>query len=142
MYRESPSAPRRCSTQWLDPLDNLRQLLGVEIAGIVALVLVSLGAALLLPLMEHGLYANAFNGTFRGWFLGITIVGTPVAVVYGAPAYFLLRKYSLARWGYVVALGALPACVFFAMAPLAGVLGLLCGVAIASLTHMMCRNRV
>jgi hypothetical protein len=70
------------------------------------------------------------------------LVGTPLALVFGGPAYFFLRKRSLARWGYVVAIGLLPSFVFFAMAPLAGLLSLACGVAVASLTHIMCRNRV
>lgn len=106
------------------------------------MVFVSICAAFLLQVADGGLYANEFSGGFAIWFFGLILVGTPVALLYGGPAYFFLRKKALARWRYVILVGFLPALVFFAMAPLGGVLCMVCGVSVASLTHMMCRNRV
>jgi hypothetical protein len=122
-------------------LDNLRQLLGVEIAALVALLLVSSFAALLLHLSEQSFIANA-PGQFQAWFAGLMLVGTPVALLYGGPAYFMLRKHSMARWGPVLAIGLLPTFPAFAMSPPAGALTLVCGLGVACLTHVMCRNRV
>jgi hypothetical protein len=123
-------------------LDNLRQLLGVEIAALTALAIVSICAAFVMQLAELSLFAGASGGHFRGWFFGLMLVGTPIALLYGGPAYFFLRRRALARWGYVTAIGLLPAFVFFAMAPLAGALCLVCGISVAGLTHILCRNRV
>jgi hypothetical protein len=124
-------------------LSKLRQFVEIELAGLASIALVAGVVGLLAQLLEHGLYrTGGFSSAGSAWFVGTLMLGAPVALVFGGPSYFALRHLALARWGFVVAIGALPGFWLLAMAPFAGALGLACGIATASMTHVACRNRV
>jgi len=79
------------------------------------------------------------TGAFFG-FIFTFLVGAPIVVVYGVPAYMLLSRRGSANWLSVLLLGLLPGLAFIPVSPRAGILAAACGSAIALLTHSFVRR--
>ncbi len=137
----------------------LRRLLRVELRAQVALVV---GCAL------FSVVATAFTflatpsqsddlrkivlGGLGLMFAAFYLFGLVPVAIYGAPAYALLEHHRRANWPYVIALGLVPApfiAMFGVMQPVPDTPGnirfalafSMCGLVVASLTHLLCRPR-
>src|SRR3546814_7986647 len=67
------------------------------------------------------------------------LIGVPVVVVIGAPVYFILLQRGLARWPYILLAGAAPGLIALVASVSLGFWAIICGIAVASLTHAIYR---
>ena len=63
----------------------------------------------------------------------------PVAAI-GAPIYFWLLGRGVPRWIHVVVLGITPGLVALLLDSMIGIMAMICGAFVASLTHVACRR--
>ena len=120
----------------------LRQLLFVEISGLLSLLIVA-GGMSLYGAADSARYADSLLSPAESSKLlfGYTlIIGFLPVVFIGAPGYVLLLRKRLARWPYALSLGALPGLLVLAFEPSLGFWAITCGAVVALLTHVMCRH--
>ena len=116
----------------------VRRVLVAELVGFVALLVVALALA------AYGAWDSHVHGTSElfgnaGKFLFVFTLffgALPVALI-GAPGYVFLHARGLARWYWVLLLGAAPSLLFLLFAPDFIWWALGCGVAVAAMTHLM-----
>ncbi len=119
-----------------------RQLLIVEAVTLLSLLVVAAAMAGY-GAIDSLRYANSLLTPAESAKIGFgytIMIGFLPAILVGAPGYVLLLRKGLARWPYVLGLGALPG---FAILPLELSLGLwaiACGAAVALLTHVICHR--
>lgn len=66
-------------------------------------------------------------------------IGAPFALLFGGPIYWLLMRFNkFPGWPLVLALGVIPGLALFFVATDLGIISALCGVAVASITHLLC----
>jgi len=120
----------------------MRRLILIELAALTALLCVSgvmasygfltamLGSNALFEPVDAAIFFFSYTAFF----------GVLPVVLIGAPVYFALLGDGQARWLYVLLLGIAPGglVLFFDLSM--GVLALVCGAAVAPLTHLMCRS--
>ena len=119
-----------------------RQLILVEAAALLALLIVALGMSGY-GAIDSMLHANSLLdplASVKIVFAYTVILGILPVVVIGAPAYLALHRYNRARWLYVLLLGMAPGLVAFLFETWTGFLAVVCGAAVATLTHLMCRR--
>ena len=120
----------------------LRQFLVVELVSIAVLVLVAaaVGAYGVVDSVSH---ANSLVGPGSSAWLGFAYtvaIGTLPVVVVGAPIYLVLLRRGSANWINVVALGGAPGVLLLFLVGGLGIWAMVCGVAVASVTHLICRR--
>jgi hypothetical protein len=120
----------------------LRQLLLVEAATLVALLVVAAAMA------AYGAADSSLNGnsllgpaaSAQVVFGYTAIFGVLPALLIGAPGYVTLLRHNLASWPYVLLLGVLPGLVVLPVELSLGFWAIICGASVALLTHLMCRG--
>ena len=120
----------------------VRQLIGVEFAALTALLAVSAAMAAY-GAIDSTLHANSLLGpasSARTVFGYTAIIGIAPALLFGAPGYFILVRRNLARWPYILLLGAAPGLLALAFDITLGFFSIICGVSVALLTHLICRR--
>ena len=123
-------------------MSSLRQFVAIELVALLALLLIALcmaayGAA------DSALYPNSLiDPAGSAWLgFGYTIfIGAPVAMVIGAPVYFVLARRGLANWPSVLLAGAIPGMIALFVSVSLGLFAVICGIAVASVTHAICRR--
>ena len=123
-------------------MDSIRLFVRVEVTVALSLltaatVMAVLGAA------PFGSPGTAFQGSGDAaafYFTSTLLIGVVPAIALGGPLYFLLLKHREARWLYVIMLGVSPGLVFLPFDFLLGTLAIVCGLLVASLTHLGCRR--
>ena len=113
----------------------------IELIALVALLVVA-GAMAGYGAADSAFHANSLLSPSSSAWLGFgytALIGAPVVVVIGAPAYFILLRRGLARWPYILLAGAVPGLVALAASLSLGSWATLCGIAVASLTHVVYR---
>lgn len=114
------------------------KLIIVEFIALAALLIVAVMTACCLGLASPHAGSAEFV-TVLVYTLGIGFL--PV-VVFGAPAYVFLAHYGQVTWISVVSIGGAPGlltllCVsLWGLPPLLGFLGIVCGAAVAAMTHL------
>ena len=124
-------------------MDSIRLFVRVEATAALSLLLAStvmaaLGAALFL-----GSPGTAFQGSGDAaafYFTSTFLFGVIPAVALGGPIYFFFLKQREPRWLYVILLGVTPGLLLFPFDVLLGTLAIVCGLLVASLTHLGCRR--
>ena len=119
-----------------------RQLLIVEGAALLALLTVALGmggyGAIDSMLHNNSLLEPAASA--KVVFAYTAIIGfLPVALI-GAPVYLALLKLNRLSWPSILLLGIAPGLVALPFGAWTGFLAIVCGAAVASLTHFICRR--
>jgi hypothetical protein len=122
----------------------LRQLLIVGPAALAALLLVASAMAGVAALDS----ATNSNALLRPSFAAKTtfgytlILGILPALLIGVPGYLLLLRRRAARWYYALGLGVVPGIVALPLDANLGAWAVVCGGAVAMLTHLACRRLV
>jgi hypothetical protein len=120
----------------------IRQLIGVEFAALAALLAVSAAMAVY-GAVDSTIHTSSLLGpssaaqTVFGY---TTILGFVPALLFGAPGYLILVRRNLARWPYILLLGAAPGLLALAFDTTLGFFAIICGVSVAFLTHFVCRR--
>ncbi|MGY1411246.1 hypothetical protein ACW5EG_16950 [Luteimonas sp. A611] len=120
----------------------LRQLLLVEIAALLALLIVA-GAMSAYGAADAARHADSLlapAASAKVLFGYTMIIGFLPVVVIGAPGYVALLRKHLARWPYALGLGVLPGLLVLPFELSLGFWAIICGAAVALLTHVMCRR--
>lgn len=123
-------------------MDRIRLFIRVEATAVLSLLL----AATLMAALGAAPFGNpgtAFAGpadaaTF--YFTSTLLIGAVPAIALGGPLYFLLLRQGEPRWFYVVLIGVMPGLAFLPFDHLLGTMAVLCGLLVASLTHLACRR--
>ena len=118
----------------------LRQLLLVEVANLTALLIVA-GAMAAYGAADSSFNANSLLSPPASAQIGFgytTILGLLPALLIGAPSYVALLQHNLARWPYVLILSVLPGLVMILIELSLGLWAIICGAAVALLTHLIC----
>src|SRR3546814_144304 len=118
-------------------MTGLKQFAVIELVALVALLAVAglmagYGAA------DSAFHANSLLSPSSSAWLGFgytALIGVPVVVVIGAPVYFILLQRGLARWPYILLAGAAPGLKALVASVSLGFWAIICGIAVASLTH-------
>ena len=120
----------------------MKGLISVELFSLIALLLVSIAMAGYAAL-ESAFHSNSMLGPWSSAQIGFgytAILGLPIVVFLGAPIYYFLASRGKASLHYVLLLGAAPGLLFFAMDYSIGFFATICGVSVATTTHMLCRK--
>ena len=120
----------------------LRQLLIVELAALLALLVVA-GAMSAYGAVDAARHADSLlspAASAKILFGYTLIIGFTPVVVIGAPGYVVLLRKHLARWPYALFLGMLPGLLVLPFELSLGFWAIICGAAVALLTHVMCRR--
>ena len=120
----------------------LKQLIAVELSALASLLVVAVAMA------AYGAIDSALHPS--SWLspassaqivFGYTaVIGAAPALLLGAPGYLLLVHRNLARWPYVLLLGAAPGLFALIFDITLGFIAIICGAAVALLTHSICRR--
>ncbi len=119
-----------------------RQLILVEAAALFALLVVALGMGGY-GAIDSMLHDNSLLDpldSVKIVFAYTIILGFLPVVVMGAPGYLALLRHNRARWLYALLLGIAPGLVALPFGAWTGFLAIVCGAAVAALTHLMCRR--
>jgi hypothetical protein len=122
-------------------MTGLKQFAVLVVVALVALLAVA-GAMGAYGAIDSAADANPLFGpsdSFMLGFVGTLWFGVPIVVVIGAPAYFILLQQGLARWPYILLASAVPGFIVWCVSEELGFWAILCGVAVASLTHVVYR---
>jgi len=122
----------------------LRQLLFVELSSLLALLIVA-GAMSAYGTADAARYADSLlspTASAKIIFGYTLIIGVLPVVVVGAPGYVILLRKHLALWPYALGLGVLPGLLVLPFELSLGFWAIICGAAVALLTHIMCRRLV
>ena len=111
-----------------------RLFLIIQIAALTALLIVATGMALI------GSLTSAPAGGSKFFFEAALFFGVLPVVAVGAPIYFASIRYGRPRWFYVILLGIAPGLLALPFDALLSGFAIVCGAAVASLTHLMCRG--
>jgi len=119
-----------------------RLFASVEIAALLALLVVATVMAFLGSGVP-GNHATAFQSSVEGakaFFVATLFLGVIPVVVVGAPIYFALLRHGKPRWIHVILLGIVPGLAAILLDTYIGAFAIICGVIVASLTHVACRR--
>ena len=119
-----------------------RKLMRVEAAALFALLIVALGMAGY-GVIDSLLHDNSLLGPLDSAnivFAYTAMLGLLPVVAVGAPGYLVLLRNNRASWSYVLLLGIAPGALVLPFEAWTGFLAIVCGAAVASLTHLMCRR--
>jgi hypothetical protein len=120
----------------------LRKLAQAELLAVSAFLLSASALTALIafaPGAEVGVLAGA-NG-FKALLSTTLLVGALPIVFYGAPGYAALRCFGRASWPAVILLGIAPGSVLLLADSLFGLFGLLYGVVVAGVMHLVTEVR-
>jgi hypothetical protein len=120
----------------------VRQLIGVEFAALAALFAVSAAMAAY-GAIDSTLHTNSLLGpasSAQTVFGYTAILGLVPALLFGAPSHLILVRRNLARWPYILLLGAAPGLLALKFDITLGFFAIICGVSVAVLTHFVCRR--
>jgi len=119
----------------------LRQFAAVEAIAFAALLAVAAVLAACEGLRAMGTRSMLTPGaTVSLVFAYTSVIGAPFVVLLGAPAYWALLRHHKATWPAVLGVGVAPgACLLFVEPPV-GLLAIVCGAAVALLTHWCCSS--
>jgi hypothetical protein len=123
-------------------MTGLRQFVAVELVALVASLAVA-GAMACFGYLDSALHTNSVLDPASTAWLGFAytaLFGMPFVAFVGAPIYYVLLKRDLVRWRYVLLAGAAPGLVASLASFSMGFWAILCGIAVASLTHAICRR--
>jgi hypothetical protein len=123
-------------------MSSLKQFVAVELVVLFALLLIALGMAAY-GAADSLLHTNSLIDPVGSAWLGFgytALIGAPVATVLGAPTYFILARRGLATWPRVLLAGAAPGLIALFASISLGFFAVLCGMAVASVTHAICRR--
>jgi len=120
----------------------LRQLLLVEIAALLSLLIVAgamsaYGAA---DSARHAAPLLSPSASAQILFSYTLIIGILPVTLVGAPGYVVLLRKDVARWPYALGLGVFPGFVVLPLELSLGFWAIICGAAVALVTHIMCRR--
>ena len=120
----------------------LKQLIAVELSAfasllVVAMAMAAYGAMNLTLHPSRWLTPAASAQIFFGY---TAVIGAAPALLLGSPAYLFLVHRNLARWPYVLLLGAAPGLLALVFDIALGFIAISCGAAVALLTHFICRR--
>ena len=119
-----------------------KQLIAVEFAALASLLVVAAAMAAY-GAIDSTLHASSLLGpssSAQVVFGYTAILGAVPALLLGAPGYLILVHRNLARWPYVSLLGTAPGLLALAFDITLGLFAIICGAAVALLTHVMCRR--
>lgn len=119
-----------------------RQLILVEAAALLALLMVALGMGSY-GAIDSMLHENSLLDpldSVKIVFAYTVILGFLPVVVIGAPGYLALLRSNRASWLHAVLLGMAPGLVALPFGAWTGFLAIVGGAAVATLTHLMCRR--
>src|SRR5688500_8028027 len=114
----------------------------IELIALVALLVVA-GAMAGYGAADSALHASSLLSPSSSAWLGFAytaVFGAPVVAVIGAPTYFFLLQRGLAQWPHVLLVGAFPGLIALVASVSLGFWAIVCGIAVASLTHAICRR--
>ena len=119
-----------------------RQLILVEAAALLALLIVALGMGGYgaIDSLRHDNSLLDPLASIEIVFAYTVILGLLPVVVVGAPGYLALLRHNRANWPYVILLGVAPGLLALPFGAWTGFLAIVCGAAVATLTHLMCRR--
>jgi len=114
----------------------------VEAAALLALLVVALGVGGIgaIDSMRHDNSLLEPLASSKLGFVYTGILGVLPVVFFGAPGYLALLRHNRASWLHVLPLGMAPGIVALTFEPWMGSLAIVCGAAVAILTHLMCRR--
>jgi hypothetical protein len=123
-------------------MSSLRKFIVVELASIAALLLVDAGMAVYgaIDSMSHDNSLIDPRGSAWLGFAYTAMIGAVPVIFFGAPIYLALLHRGSANWLNVLMLGATPGLLLLFVAGGLGLWAMLCGVAVASITHLTCRR--
>ena len=147
MERDARKSGARPSLWTLERDMTFLRLLGrVEIwavaAALIAAVLLGIGAWVQALTRSPGIF-SPYEGA-RITFLYAAAIGVPLAVIYGAPVYALLRHKGFASWPAIFAIGVVPGAVVSVLAEHDRQFGIWIaagGLVTALVTHFVVRHR-
>ena len=119
-----------------------RQLILVEAASLFALLIVALGMGGY-GAIDSMLHDNSLLdplASVKIVFAYTVILGLLPVVVIGAPGYLALLRHNRTSWLYVLLLGMAPGLVALPFGAWIGFLAIICGAAVATLTHLVCHR--
>ena len=123
-------------------MSGLKQFAAIELVALASLLAVA-GAMAGYGAADSALHTDSLlNPSSSAWlgFAYTTMLGGPVVAVIGAPTYFFLQQRGLAQWPNVLSAGAAPGLIALVVSVSLGFWAILCGIAVASLTHAICRR--
>ena len=123
-------------------MSALRQFIIVELVAISALLLVATGMAAYgaVDSMSHDNSLIDPRGSAWLGFGYTATIGAIPAIFLGAPIYFALLRRGSVNWINVLILGVTPGLLLIFVAGSLGFWAVLCGVAVATITHLACRR--
>ena len=123
-------------------METFRRFVIVELVALAALLIVA-GAMAAYGAIDSASYANSLvdptGSAWLGFAYTLAIGALPVACI-GAPVYLLLLMRGSAKWLNVSVLGTVPGVLLLLVAFELGLLAIVCGLAVALLTHFVCRR--
>lgn len=120
----------------------LRKIVVVQACAIVAL-LTAAAAMAVYGALDALLRPTPLISPFAAAKLGFSYTaafGLVPVVLYGAPGYLLLLRRGIASWPFVWLLGAAPGILLLPFHLSFGIIALLCGAVVSSVTHLQCRR--
>jgi hypothetical protein len=124
-------------------MDFLRQLGRVQLWALVSLIAVAAvaaGSCAAFTAMWSGASLSPAQAALL-FFVYAMVVGCGPALLLGAPAYAVLRRYRRATWWTALAVGCAPGlCLLLVVDRRFALLALACGAAVAAVTHGLCRR--
>ena len=120
----------------------IRQLVVVELVALAALLFAA-GAVAAYGAVDSASHPNSIVDPAGSAWVGFAYtlgLGAPTVVLLGAPAYLLLLRAGSLNWLRVTALGAAPGVLLVFLAGGVGVIATVCGIFVASATHLVCRR--
>ena len=123
-------------------MTGLRQFAAVELVALLAVLAVA-GAMAAFGYADSTLHTNSVLDPGSSAWLGFAytaLFGVPLVLFVGAPVYYVLLQRNLVQWRYVLLAGAGPGLIVSLASLSLGFWAILCGIAVASLTHAVCRR--
>ena len=123
-------------------MSSFRQFIFVELVSIAALLLVATGMAAYgaVDSMSHDNSLIDPRGSAWLGFAYTVMIGAVPVIFLGAPIYLALLRRGSANWFNVLILGITPGLLLLFVAGGLGLWAMLCGVVVASVTHLACRR--
>ena len=123
-------------------MSALRQFIVVELVAIAALLLVAAGMAAYgaIDSISHDNSLIDPRGSAWVGFGYTAIIGAVPVIFLGAPIYLARLRRGSANWINVLILGITPGLLLLFVAGDLGFWAMLCGTAVAFITHLACRR--
>ena len=123
-------------------MSAIKQFIVVELVAIAALLLVATGMAAYGAIDSISHDNSLIDPRDSAWLgFGYTaIIGAVPVIFLGAPIYLALLRRGSANWIYVLILGVTPGLLLLFVVGGLGFWAMLCGTAVAFITHLACRR--